>query len=224
MGRTIVAGGKRGMTAPPKPGIQLSTIAEGSVVKLMENGTATEFVVLKHEYEYTTNTLLMRKTLLDNRAWGSGSSNEYPGSDIAKYLEIDYRALFDADTQAAFGTAMVPVYNTVSGNVTYSRMAVFLLSLTEVGLDSPDASIEGSAIPYFSDNSKRIAYNSAGTAAGWWLRSLTTYSSNTVWYVLANGGVHIHTSSYADWGVRPVLLCLNTALFDPDTLIFKGVA
>ena len=78
----------------------LGTLAEGTVLKLYENGTPTEFIVAKH---YSGYTMMVRRTILsEKRYWGAlnGSSTStditWRSSTLKKWLEGTYINSLDA--------------------------------------------------------------------------------------------------------------------------------
>lgn len=171
----------------------LSNIAEGSIVKIKENGIPVDFYVAKHNYESALNgtgrTLLVRKDCYDLRAWHDDAlENAYATSYIDAWLNGDYMARLDADVQQKIGTTAF-YYTPGNGNTTVQTLsrAVFILSLTEVAKSSGNNNKEGSALPIASALS--IAYID-GVAVSQWSRTpynITTYSS--VFYITESGSV-----------------------------------
>lgn len=116
----------------------LSNFAEGSIVKLTENGTWYEFVVAKHDYEpglnKTGNTLLVRKDSIANGiAWNSSKVNTYANSTIDNYLNDNYK---NALSSFVKGKLKKTTFYYTPGNknkelTTLSRN-VFLLSAKEL--------------------------------------------------------------------------------------------
>lgn len=210
----------------PISGILLSDIAEGSIVKLNENGSPVEFYVACHNYESSLNgegrTLLVRKDCYDTRAWHSSNVNAYASSDIDTWLNGTYKGLLDADIHSIIGTTKF--YYTPgngSNSVTTLSRAIFLLSLTEMGINSPNyANTEGTALDIAS--TLRIAYLN-GSAVSQWTR--TPYKDNIKYvvgiYESGNNGLPYCTDSM---GSRPAFTLPSNVLFDKNTLILKGVA
>lgn len=58
---------------------QISDYAEGSIIKINENGTPVEFYIAKHNYEHTLNgtgrTLVVRKDVYDQHVWRDPTSS-----------------------------------------------------------------------------------------------------------------------------------------------------
>lgn len=132
---------------------KLSEIAEGSIVKVNENGSPAEFFVAKHNYESGLNglgrTLLVRKYCYENRVWGS--KNTYSSSSLNTWFNGTYLGLLDAAIQEAVGTTKF-YYTKGNGDKTVATLsrAVFTLSLAEYGASDSHANAEGSALPITS--------------------------------------------------------------------------
>ena len=108
MGILRYAGGKPDMAAPVG-GILLSSIAEGSIVKLNEGGSPVEFYVAKHDYESALNgsgrTLLVRKDCCEGgKVWDADSYNVYSSSDIDNWLNNTYKGLLDTNVLKVIST------------------------------------------------------------------------------------------------------------------------
>ena len=241
MGHVTVVGGCRAKA--PLTGILASTLPVGSTVKLMEGGTAVEYLVVNQGIPSNSSlydascdgTWLLRKDIHSNRQWNPSDVNKYESSAINTWLNGDFFNSLGSVEQAAIKQVKIPYRkNGVSGGSDQSGAngllcKIFLLGGYEVGWTTSDSSyfpVDGAKLDYFTassgGNSKRVAYlNGSGTI--WWLRSPFTLNTNSVWYVLPSGD---HSSRYASYsyGIRPALVLPKTALFDASTLILKGVA
>lgn len=225
MGKVTVVGGKVGMEAPGK-GIALSTIAEGSIVKINENGSPVEFYVAMHNYESTLNgsgrTLLVRKECHSSRVWDSGNVNAFVGSDIDLWLNGDYKSLFDEKVQSAVG--MTTFYYTVGGgNTTKTTLqrSVFLLSAFELGFRSSMNNAEGST-------SLPTALILTGLTVDCYTRTPvvrgSVASTSDVVYISASDGNAIRVNANTAKYIRPCFTLPATAIFNEKTLVLKGVA
>ena len=113
MGRVIVAGAGR-MTIPSD--ILASNLAVGSTVKLMEGGTAVEYLVANQGipensslYDASCNgTWLLRKECLANRAWDVFEDNVYSTSSINQWLGEDFFNSFGNVEQAVIKQVKIP--------------------------------------------------------------------------------------------------------------------
>jgi hypothetical protein len=227
-----------------KTGVKAGTLAVGSTVKLMEGGTAVEYLVVNQGIPSNSNlydascdgTWLLRKYIHSNRQWDPNNVNKYESSAINTWLNGDFFNSLGSVEQAAIKQVKIPYRkNGGSGGTDQSganglSAKIFLLSGYEVGWTTSDYSyfpVDGAKLSYFesgtgtSANNKRIA-NLNGSAANWWLRSPDTINTGSVWYVRSDGG---YGGSYASYsrGIRPALVLPGNALFDETTKLLKGV-
>ena len=221
MGHAIVYGGAR--ASVPAVGIRLGDIAEGQLVKLLENGTAVEFYVAKHDYESGLNgagrTLVVRKDCYDRRKWHSSNINAYASSDIDSWLNGTYKNLLDADIRGVIGTTKIK-YTPGNGNNTVGTLerAIFLLSATELNRSESWFNVEGTALEIAS--SLQIAYMN-GSAVVQWTRSPTTRNTGNAVCLYTSGNVNDYhcTNTY---GSRPCFTLPSGACFDEETMMFNG--
>lgn len=243
MGRAIVAGGNPKMKAPVT-GILAQDIAVGSTVKLMEDGTAVEYLVVNQGIPSNSSlydascdgTWLLRKDIHSERQWNTSDANIYETSTINTWLNGDFFNSLGTTEQAVVKQVKIPYRRGGSGGSDQSganglSCKVFLLSGYEVGWTTSDSSyfpVDGAKLDYFesgtgtSANNKRIA-NLNGSADGWWLRSPYTGDTGIVCFVGGNGSYYFSNVSISR-SIRPALVLPSTALFDEATLILKGVA
>lgn len=245
MGRIMMSGVAPLMKAPSNT-IPANDLTIGMVVKLMENGVATDYIVVNQGipsgsslYDTSCDGLwLLRKDCYENRAWHSSNVNDYASSTIHSYLNSSFLNLFDVNTRNIIRQVKIPYRpgsgdsQSISSGSNGLLTKVFLLSGTEVGyVYSEIPANEGVKLTYFSStsntgaDSKRVAYYD-GSAANWWLRSPLCRSSNPSVYP-----VRVHDDG--SWGcgacreensIRPALILPSNALFDKSTFILKGVA
>ena len=241
MGRVTVAGGNPGMKVPVT-GILAQDIAVGSTVKLMEGGTAVEYLVVNQGIPSNSSlydascdgTWLLRKDIHSERQWNSSNVSTYASSAINTWLNGDF---FNTLTSGnAVKQVKIP-YCTGGGTSTVNSGAnglsvrVFLLGGYELGLRTSDNGyfpVDGAKLAYFesgtgsSANNKRIA-NLNGAASAWGLRSPWKDDTNFVWDIDSNGEI-LYGVATGTYGIRPALVLSKTAIFDRDTMILKGVA
>ena len=219
----------------PISGILASDLAVGSIVKLNENGTAVEYMVVHQGlpssmYDASCNgTWLLRKDCYSRSAWHSSDSNSYIGSTIHSYLNNTFLNVFDEELKSIIKKVEVPYY--YKGSIMSVSCSAFLLSGYEIGFNqsvSPVFPIDGAILSYFvsgdtsSARNKRICkYN--GSTIAWWTRSADTSNSGRAWGVTILGGSSVDQCSNP-LGIRPALILPSNALFDKNTLILKGVA
>ena len=179
-------------SATPKAGTPLSELTEGTIIKINENGSPVEFYLAKHSYEPTLNgegrELVVRKDCYDERPWNTANVNTWASCSIRSRLNGAYKGLLSSWLQEAIGNTTY-YYTPGNGNSNVSTRsdAVFLLSVTELGLSAHWANEEGTSLPIASG--LRIAkYN--GNAIMWWLRSPDTEANDVVANVNRLGGVN----------------------------------
>lgn len=240
MGKAIVSGA--GRATFPTFGILANTLEIGTTVKLMEDGVATEFLVVHQGLPsdlYDTScdgTWLLRKDIHSKRQWNSTQVNQYSSSSVNTWLNGDYFNLLGTVEQTVIKRVRIPYAPSGGSKVINSgenglNTKVFLLAGYETGMN--DASIwtnmsaDGSKLAYFeaglstSASNKRIAYLS-GAAAKWWLRSVTTNGTVQAYYVSTGGGDSTQGVSDHSDGIRPALIIPSTSRFDQNTLLLKG--
>ena len=240
MGKVIMSGIVPQLTEPIH-GIAASTLAVGSTVKLMESGSAVEYLVVNQGIPSNSSlydascdgTWLLRKDCHSKRVWNSNNLSEYADSTINTWLNGDFFNSFGNAEQVAIKRVKIP-YCVGGGSSTENSGAnglsakVFLLSGYEVGWTSSNFPQDGAKLSYFesgigtSANNKRIAKLN-GSAAYWWLRSPDTSSTNYACLVRSAGDCSSRHASYS-YGIRPALVLPDNALFDKTTMLLKGVA
>lgn len=241
MGKVIMSGIVPQLVKPRIPGIQASELSVGSSVFLMENGVATEYLVVNQGipsdsslYDSSCDgTWLLRKELKEARQWNSSAVSKYQDSTIHAYLNGDFFNLFGSIEQAAIKQAKIPYVDDsasdgplVSGANGLSTKA-FLLSGNEVGFIH-DILLDGVKLDYFNSgedtaaNNKRVGYLS-GTEESWWLRS-PNGDRTASWTVISNGSSSVALCYVKSICVRPALILPSTAVFDETTMLLKGVA
>lgn len=244
MGKVIMSGIVPLLTKP-STGILASSLAVGSVVKLMEGGTAVDYLVVNQGkpsgsslYDDSCDgTWLLRKDIHSNRIWNSSNVNTYANSAINTWLNGDFFNSFGDLEQATIKQVKIP-YCVGGGNTTINSGAnglgtkVFLLGGYEIGLTFSQSSylpLDGKKLSYFvsgettSAVDKRIAYLNS-SATNWWLRTVNTALTYSI-FVIANNGYHETSGgTTGNYGIRPALILPSNALFDETTLILKGVA
>lgn len=149
--------------AIPVASVALGSLAEGTLVKIKENGTPVEFYVAKQGYEPTLNgpnrVLMVRKDGYNIRNWAAGTYNKWEVSAIRSWLSGEYLSFFSSTVQSFIGTTKY--YYTPEGmgyEVQTISDPVFLLSATELDVvdQNMDFNVEGSVLPISS--SLKIVY------------------------------------------------------------------
>lgn len=212
---------------------RLGNVAVGTVLKLNENGSPQNYIVVHQGkpssiYDESCNgTWLLRKVLIKDRVWGDGNVNKLESSNIQAWLNSTMLGKYDSNIQAAIKQVKVP-YRKNGGSVGTDQTGanglsckVFLLSGYEVGWTASDDTyfpVDGAKLSYFesgiwsSANNKRIA-NLNDRANRWWLRSPSIRNTNYVWGVSPNGYYNFWNASDS-CGIRPALVLPTDLIVD----------
>ena len=209
--------------------------AVGSVVKIAENGVATNYIVVHKGkpsslYDNSCDGVwLLREKTHSKRGWhGTSSStsvNDYENSDIEAWLNSTFLNTIDEKIRAAIKTVKIPyrkgsgTSKTVQSGASGLSCKVFLLSGYEVGYTQSDSEylpIDGAKLSYFSDNNSRIGKDSTDTAVIWWLRSPYTGSATRVFSVGTDGS-YSNNGSYSSYvAARPAFVLPSSLLVGED--------
>ena len=243
MGRVIMSGIVPLLKAP-STGILAQDIAVGSVVKLMEGGTAVEYLVVNQGkpsgsslYDDSCDgTWLLRKDIHSNRQWHTSNVNKYETSAINTWLNGNFFNSLGSVERASVKQIKIP-YRAGGGDGGTNQSGanglsckVFLLGGYELGWTTSDNGyfpVDGAKLAYFesgtgsSANNKRIAYQN-NMARDWWTRSPRTADSKYVSIVSESGSYNYNLASSLDY-IRPALVLPKTAVFDETTMLLKGV-
>lgn len=235
MGHVTVVGGCRAKA--PLTGILASSLAVGTTVKLMEGGTAVEYLVVNQGipsnsslYDVSCDgTWLLRKDCHSKRAWNTSNINNYETSAINNWLNGDFFNSFGSVEQAAIKQVKIP-YGKGAGSSSITSGAsglpvkIFLLGCAELEITGSSLMTDGATLAYFSGaaDSDRVAMLNGATAF-WFTRSTYSGNSSRVYSITFSGGPAWGNASDPN-SIRPALVIPKTALFDASTLILKGVA
>lgn len=243
MGRVIMSGIVPLLKAPVT-GILAQDIAVGSTVKLMEGGTAVEYLVVNQGIPENSSlydascdgTWLLRKDIHSNRQWAYSNDNVYTRSAINTWLNGTFFNTLGSAEQAAVKQVKIP-YCTGGGDTTINSGAnglsvkVFLLGCYEVGWTTSDYSlfnVDGAKLEYFIPSTGSVANNKRtaklnGREQQWMTRTPVGDGNGAEFVVTSSGRYDTGLSKTSD-GVRPALVLPSTALFDEATMLLKGVA
>lgn len=182
--------------------VRLGNKAEGSIIKLKENGVLVDFYLAKQNYEPGLNgdgrVLIVRKDCYDERQWHSSIDLNYSNSAIDAWLNGDYKNLFDANIRAAMGTTNFYYTPSPNGNWAVSIMSrsVFLLAASEIDTANTYINDEGAKLPT-AETIKIAQFN--GSAVRWWTRSRSVRSSLELIYCVGTSGAVVNS------GLSPIL-------------------
>lgn len=207
--------------------VTLGSKAEGSTIKLKENGVLVDFYIAKQNYESSLNgsgrVLVVRKDCYDTRVWHSSDVNAWASCSLRSWLNSTYKALLDADIQTAMGTTKY-YYTPGNGNTTVTTRsdAVFQLSMTELGQSHTYANTEGTALSSTVVNLLKIAKLN-GSATAQWTRSPRTYYAHYAWR-LDSGGYILGTGCSYTYGSRPAFTLPSSLYVSDDGSVFTNTA
>ena len=217
------------LTPPPVAGIKASDLSIGQIVKLMENGVATDFIVVQQGlpgsmYDSSCDgTWLLRKNVYNIMFWQDPYDSEkyysWGTCSANTWLNNTYYNLLGSVEKAVIKEVNIPT--SATDNVIDK---VFWLGGTEVGFvgDSDFISV-GAKLAYFDENSqykadpKRVV-----TAHEWWLRSQRRFYDKQAFYIKTDGSSTYISINQTSKGNRPCLIIPSTSKFDKDTLILKS--
>lgn len=233
MGRAIIAGGSR--ATEPIKGIAASELAVGSAVKLKENGTDVEYLVVHQGLpsslydEICDGTWLIRKYVYEESVvWDTNNKSNYANSNLNTYLNSTFLGLFDADVQNIIKQIKIPYRRGNSGSSIASGSSglstkIFAISVLEIGYSKPHTNIpkDGAQLDYFTSNGCAATTKDGSDAVEYWTRSPHLNLND---YALS-----FDTELRADYtstalGIRPALILPSDTLFDAKNLTLKGAA
>lgn len=214
-------------SATPIAGTPLSELAEGTLIKILENGSPVEFYLAKHNYEPGLNgqgrELMVRKDSVSELiAWNSSDIPQYINGSADSWLNSTYKNRFSSYVQSLIGSTGFYCTNNAQyapSVSSYSR-SIFMPSVTELGgfsgTDFMKINEEGEEFPVASTirHASIRKYESRTVN----LR----HSQNVGWsYILYSGGKwqyincdanHSQSGTYP----RPCLSLPSTAFIDVD--------
>lgn len=214
-GRTLIGGTGYDI----KFGVPVGELAEGTIIKINENGSPVEFYIAKHDYESDLNgtgrTLVVRKS--SYRIVYDECGKSFFTSTVYTLLNNTYFKLLDTNIQSAIGktkfkyTGKMNDYSNESQYVATGESSVFLLSATELGTTSTEGKADGSVLP--AANILKIAYYN-GSAAKQLTRTRGNASPGHLLHFEANGT--LGNTIYEDVPYRPVFTLSAGTLIDSD--------
>ena len=208
------------VNAMPKAGTPLSELTEGTIIKIIENGSPVEFYLAKHNYEPDLNgqgrELVVRKDCYSNQTWGN--STEYANNAMDSWLNSTYKSVLSASVQSLIATTKF--YYSPGDHDTIARVldrSVFILSPAEFGLSGSSIVVQGTSLPNAS--TLRVAYM-AGIATDQWTRSPTLSNYMDVAYVGTTGGLRYNIYD-AQLGARPIFTLPSDTLVGADLVLVE---
>ena len=208
--------------------VRLDTKNVGDIIKIKENGTARDFIVVHKGapstayYGMNGGVIVLRKDIHSNGVYDS-RNNDYANSDIHSWCNNTYLNTIQEDVRSQIMTVRIPYRRGTSGSSVSTganglQCKAFLLSTKEVDSTESYSPNEGAVFSYFSGggNSRRIARLN-GSPNYWWLRSPFTsmYLIDYAWLVTPNGDIYNedYTVQYS-YGRRPAFVLPGTLYVD----------
>lgn len=162
-------------SATPIAGTPLGNLAEGTLIKILENGSPVEFYLAKHSYEPSLNgagrELVVRKDTTNSVVWSSENNNDYSLSNLDSWLNTSYAGRLQENTIALIATSIFVYYNpnTSAANARLTR-SFFCLSLAELGFPGGGGRVpSGNPLP-ISDTLHNVSSQwtrSVNSGSGW---------------------------------------------------------
>lgn len=221
--------------------VTLGSMAVGSIVKLKENGTLQNYIVVHQGnpstsiYDNSCNgTWLLRQEIVTKLEWQTWLDNKLESSNIQSWLNSTMLSKYDTDIQNAIKQVKIPYRKNGGSGGTNQTGAnglsckIFLLSGYEVGWTTNDISyipVDGAKLDYFEAGTSKSANNKRRTPNNeiWWLRSPRIDSNKFAIEVEADGSwsaPYVHM----EFGVRPALILPTNLLVNGDSSIFINTA
>jgi len=206
--------------ATPVAGQRLGDMQDGTnpaIISFKENGVNVTFLVLKHNYESSGGTLVLRQNIYDLRQWDTATVYKYEGSLIDQFANGGYLELLDAGVQSYLVEADVPTSSDGASTIKIIRRKGLILSAAEVwpGKFNNFTSIEGSPLEYFNSNVRRIrTYN--GAATEYYLRTYRLGMNYAAATILASGDYVSASKNTSQHGFLPAVVLSSDMLFSPE--------
>lgn len=227
------------ITVTPVAGVALSSLPEGTIVKINENGSPVEFYITQHNYQSDLNgngrTLLVRKDATALMRISSNGLNDYLNQLVDKYLNNEYKSRFSSVVTNLISTTRVKFMDPAnSNNIINQSRSSFLLSANEYGI-ADDISygsssslqsyqLEGDTVA-IAPTLRTVRFN--GSLKIQWTRSPVTGSARgSTAAILTNGtgtGMADDSTSYQNENaVRPAFTLPETSTVDNDMLFMEN--
>lgn len=179
MGRCIYLR-KGEVHTPPVVGIKAGDLPVGQIVKLMEGGVETEFIVVNQGLPQTASvyntvvydsscngTWLLRSDIKELRKWNNTLDNTYSSSSINTWLNGDYFNSLGAVEQTVVKQVKIPYINgdgyasdDVASGANGLSVKTFLLGAYELGWTNSDSGLiatDGIQLEYFGYGEKQTS-------------------------------------------------------------------
>lgn len=209
------------VSAVPVAGTPIGELAEGTIIKINENGSPVEFYLAKHNYEPDLNgqgrELVVRKDNTGPTAWTSNypSRTYYETSLLDDYCNSVYPRGFSSAVRNAMGRSVI---DSMNGNL---ERAAFALSVDEYGLWKSGVPHEGTELPI---GSVLAPSTGTGSLAEKWTRTWAENSGavTMAYYISTDGSGAYAMGQNGKNGVQPAFTLPATALVDPSNALIES--
>lgn len=193
--------------------VLLGSLSAGTVVMVEESTGYVPWVVITHDHHGEGLTTLVRQCAdtyqpyhysVPSSAYYNRYSNSRLKSDMASY----YSDNLTAGTRAKIQSVDIPIRESANNSTSQAYVTSNLFALSEPEVSGSGSSYDGTQIPYFDSNEKRICYTSSGTSVAYWLRSVLSGMSDYARVISTSGSVSnggVTSTSY----IRPAC-CINS--------------
>lgn len=197
---------------------KLGDVAVGEIVKLNENGAPAEYIVVHKglpsaNYSSSCNGVwLIRKDVAGSTDWDEGNDTILSSSTIKDWLDNIMLPRYDLAIQSNIKTAKIPYrdkggeYGTDYDGGIGLPCKVFLLSVTEVGLNESRMPTNGAKLDYFTSGTSSSAESKRRANGSWWTRSVNTYYEHSAWYIEGTTGEYYSSGANMTQAIRPALI------------------
>lgn len=217
---------------------KLGDVSVGEIVKLKENGTSVDYIVVNQGkpssvYDDSCDgTWLLRQDCMLTYKWDTTFDNDYDKSAVHAYLNSTTTLnRYESGIKSAIKQAKIPFCSSWADAEKIESLSckLFLLSAIEAGI--VDTQIQdGSVLDYFISgnspeaNEKRIAeYDNISVK--WWLRTLRLGYSEMMWLITASGSYEKTYPTASNVYVRPALIIDQSKAYvlDDNTVFVNSV-
>lgn len=205
---------------------RLGNVAVGSVVKLKENGTPQEYLVVHQGlpgamYDASCNGTWLLKSEIPQKGPFDRFEASYSGSDIDKWMNNEFLSKIDPELQPFIKEVRIPFCvsggsNSVQSGSSGWKTKVFPLSTNEVGYTNAALPIDGVRLSYFSSGgTSKLIFNFNGIPSSWYTRTTTNKADNGV-SVIQNNGIGNPKLYYETHGYLPAFIMQTDLIVDDD--------
>lgn len=196
---------------------------QDNIVYIKESNVYVPYLVVSNNYN--GNTLLLRKEVLNEYRRINSYSSFYEDSEIDQYLNGEFFSQLNDMKDIIINTDILITDDNAIGvsgskvkNITRN---VFLLSSTELDIDSSGSSgKEGKALKYFKSTDHRIAYQ-GDTPVSWWTRTADTNFASCTIAIGSNGNIGMTNANDMN-GIRPAFCVPNATKIVQSNQVVSG--